>query len=64
MYSDFSIDMILLDQGKRGPVEHIYRGLLFIHDRHHHEHAGFICAKAQSCVLGCGSQGNRDRNVC
>ncbi|XP_042474526.1 putative transcription elongation factor SPT5 homolog 1 [Zingiber officinale] len=48
--------------GKRGPVEHIYRGLLFIHDRHHHEHAGFICAKAQSCVLGCGSQGNRDRN--
>uniref|UniRef100_A0A803Q9V5 Spt5 KOW domain-containing protein n=1 Tax=Cannabis sativa TaxID=3483 RepID=A0A803Q9V5_CANSA len=37
-------------QGKQGPVEHIYKGVLFIYDRHHLEHAGFICAKSQSCV--------------
>ncbi|KAK7351051.1 hypothetical protein VNO77_10199 [Canavalia gladiata] len=33
-------------KGKQGPVEHIYRGIFFIFDRHHLEHAGFICAKA------------------
>ncbi|KAM6567740.1 hypothetical protein CsatA_026868 [Cannabis sativa] len=37
-------------RGKQGPVEHIYKGVLFIYDRHHLEHAGFICAKSQSCV--------------
>ncbi|WOK99795.1 transcription elongation factor SPT5 [Canna indica] len=48
-------------RGKQGPVEHIHRGFLFIHDRHHLEHAGYICAKAQSCVVVGGSQGNNDR---
>ncbi|KAI4307181.1 hypothetical protein L6164_030396 [Bauhinia variegata] len=49
-------------KGKQGPVEHIYRGVLFIYDRHHLEHAGFICAKAQSCVVVGGSRSNGDRN--
>lgn len=44
-------------------MEHIYRGILFIFDRHHLEHAGFICAKAQSCVVVGGSRSNGDRNV-
>ncbi|KAL1831157.1 hypothetical protein ACET3Z_000808 [Daucus carota] len=29
-------------EGKQGPVEHIYKGILFIYDRHHLEHAGYI----------------------
>ncbi|OVA13256.1 Transcription elongation factor Spt5 [Macleaya cordata] len=48
-------------KGKQGPVEHIYRGILFINDRHHLEHAGYICAKAQSCIVIGGSR-NGDRN--
>ncbi|TVU28725.1 hypothetical protein EJB05_20255 [Eragrostis curvula] len=38
-------------KGKQGPVEHIHRGILFIYDRHYLEHSGFICAKAESCLL-------------
>ncbi|WJX34072.1 hypothetical protein P8452_22220 [Trifolium repens] len=49
-------------RGKQGPVEHIYRGILFIFDRHHLEHAGFICVKAHSCVVVGGSRSNGDRN--
>ncbi|KAH8510638.1 hypothetical protein H0E87_008252 [Populus deltoides] len=49
-------------KGKQGPVEHIYRGVLFIYDRHHLEHAGFICAKSHSCVVVGGSCSNGDRN--
>ncbi|KAK7410664.1 hypothetical protein VNO78_01632 [Psophocarpus tetragonolobus] len=49
-------------KGKQGPVEHIYRGILFIFVRHHLEHAGFICAKAQSCVVVGGSRSSGDRN--
>ncbi|KAL3504343.1 hypothetical protein ACH5RR_034184 [Cinchona calisaya] len=49
-------------KGRQGPVEHIYKGILFIYDRHHLEHAGFICAKSQSCVLVGGSRANVDRN--
>ncbi|XP_028794950.1 putative transcription elongation factor SPT5 homolog 1 [Neltuma alba] len=49
-------------KGKQGPVEHIYRGVLFIYDRHHLEHAGFICSKAQSCVVVGGSRTNGNRN--
>ncbi|KAF6153369.1 hypothetical protein GIB67_003559 [Kingdonia uniflora] len=49
-------------KGKQGPVEHIYRGILFIIDRHHLEHAGYICVKAQSCILIGGSHANGDRN--
>ncbi|KAL4581502.1 hypothetical protein LXL04_006023 [Taraxacum kok-saghyz] len=45
-------------KGQQGPVEHIYRGILFIYDRHHLEHAGFICAKSQSCILVGGSRAN------
>ncbi|GJT46690.1 putative transcription elongation factor SPT5 homolog 1 [Tanacetum coccineum] len=48
--------------GRQGPVEHIYRGILFIYDRHHLEHAGFICTKSQSCILVGGSRANGDRN--
>ncbi|XVF64412.1 hypothetical protein PTKIN_Ptkin09bG0167100 [Pterospermum kingtungense] len=49
-------------KGKQGPVEHIYKGVLFIYDRHHLEHAGFICAKADSCCIVGGSRSNCDRN--
>ncbi|MCL7043832.1 hypothetical protein MKW94_024763 [Papaver nudicaule] len=42
-------------QGKQGPVEHIHKGTLFIKDRHHKEHSGFICVKAQSCIVMGGS---------
>ncbi|CAI0395933.1 unnamed protein product [Linum tenue] len=49
-------------KGKQGPVEHIYRGILFIHDRHHLEHAGFICVKSQTCGLVGGSRSIGDRN--
>ncbi|GFY85449.1 global transcription factor group A2 [Actinidia rufa] len=48
--------------GKQGPVEHIFRGIVFIYDRHHLEHAGFICAKSQSCIVVGGSRANGDRN--
>ncbi|PIA35445.1 hypothetical protein AQUCO_03500068v1 [Aquilegia coerulea] len=48
-------------KGKQGPVEHIYRRVLFINDRHHLEHAGYICAKAQSCkVVGGVANGHRN----
>lgn len=46
-------------KGKQGPVQHIHRGILFIHDRHHLEHAGFICAKAQSCIVVGGNNNRR-----
>lgn len=49
-------------RGKQGPIEHIYRGIVFVYDRHHLEHAGFICAKSESCMLVGGSQANGDRN--
>lgn len=49
-------------KGKQGPVEHIYKGVLFIYDRHHLEHAGFICAKSHSCVVVGGSRSNADRS--
>ncbi|XP_022939551.1 putative transcription elongation factor SPT5 homolog 1 isoform X2 [Cucurbita moschata] len=49
-------------KGKQGPVEHIYRGILFVYDRHHLEHAGFICAKSQACVVVGGSRTNGNRN--
>ncbi|PNT69552.1 hypothetical protein BRADI_3g57590v3 [Brachypodium distachyon] len=45
-------------KGKQGSVEHIHKGILFIHDRHYLEHSGFICAKARSCFLVGGSIGN------
>ncbi|KAL6962354.1 hypothetical protein U1Q18_037311, partial [Sarracenia purpurea var. burkii] len=50
-------------KGKQGPVEHIFRGILFVYDRHHLEHAGFICVKSQSCIVVGGSRTNGDRNV-
>ncbi|KAI3839833.1 hypothetical protein MKW98_010138, partial [Papaver atlanticum] len=42
-------------KGKQGPVEHIFRGTLFINDPHHMEHSGFICVRAQSCIVMGGS---------
>ncbi|KAF0931259.1 hypothetical protein E2562_002607 [Oryza meyeriana var. granulata] len=45
-------------KGKQGSVEHIHRGVLFIYDRHHLEHSGFNCARAQSCLLVGGSTGS------
>ncbi|OVA07397.1 KOW [Macleaya cordata] len=37
---------------------------LFIIDRHHLEHAGYICAKAQSCiVIGVSRSNDSERNV-
>ncbi|KAI3934245.1 hypothetical protein MKW98_009226 [Papaver atlanticum] len=38
-------------KGKQCPVQHIHKGILFINDRHHMEHSGFICVKSQSCIL-------------
>ncbi|XP_065877417.1 putative transcription elongation factor SPT5 homolog 1 isoform X2 [Euphorbia lathyris] len=49
-------------KGKQGPVEHICGGVLFIYDRHHLEHAGFICVKSHSCIVVGGRRGNGDRN--
>ncbi|KAM1135826.1 hypothetical protein ACFX13_034746 [Malus domestica] len=49
-------------EGKQGPVQHIYRGVLFIFDRHHLEHAGFICVKSHNCALVGGSRASGDRN--
>ncbi|KAJ4845522.1 hypothetical protein Tsubulata_013044 [Turnera subulata] len=49
-------------KGKQGPVEHIFKGVLFIYDRHHLEHAGFICAKSHSCIVVGGSRSNGNRN--
>ncbi|GJS80773.1 putative transcription elongation factor SPT5 homolog 1 [Tanacetum coccineum] len=48
--------------GRQGPVEHIYRGILVIYDRHHPEHAGFICTRSQSCILVGDSRANGVRN--
>ncbi|OMO57156.1 hypothetical protein CCACVL1_25953 [Corchorus capsularis] len=42
-------------KGKQGPVEHVYKQTLFIHDRRNLEHGGFICVKAQCCTLLGGS---------
>ncbi|KAM3689518.1 hypothetical protein ACJW31_09G051600 [Castanea mollissima] len=49
-------------KGKQGPVQHVYGGVLFIYDRHHLEHAGFICAKANCCVIAGGSRAKGARN--
>ncbi|KAL8059507.1 hypothetical protein ABFX02_03G092200 [Erythranthe guttata] len=49
-------------RGKQGPVEHIFKGILFIYDRHHLEHAGFICVKSECCMMVGGSRANGDRN--
>ncbi|KAM7253344.1 hypothetical protein ACFE04_025962 [Oxalis oulophora] len=49
-------------KGKQGPVEHIYKGVLFVYDRHHLEHAGFICAKANYCMVVGGSRACGDKN--
>ncbi|KAK1281423.1 hypothetical protein QJS04_geneDACA004957 [Acorus gramineus] len=48
-------------KGKQGPVQHIHRGILFIYDRHHLEHAGYICVRARSCSVVGGSTG-KDKN--
>ncbi|KZV17344.1 suppressor of ty [Dorcoceras hygrometricum] len=50
-------------RGKQGPVEHIYKGILFVYDRHHLEHAGFICVKSESCMMVGGSRANGDRSA-
>lgn len=42
---------------------HIYKGVLFLHDRHNVEHAGFVCVKCSSCVLSGGSYSGADRIV-
>ncbi|CAA0809998.1 Putative transcription elongation factor SPT5 homolog 1 [Striga hermonthica] len=49
-------------KGKQGPIEHIYKGILFIYDRHHLEHAGFICVKSEFCMMVGGSRANGDKN--
>lgn len=59
----YSVQNFATFQGKQGPVEHIFRGVLFIYDRHHLEHAGFICVKSENCMMVGGSRANGDRNV-
>ncbi|CAH8377739.1 unnamed protein product [Eruca vesicaria subsp. sativa] len=51
------------NKGKQGPVVQIYKGVLFLHDRHNVENAGFLCAKCSSCVLVGGSNSAADRIV-
>ncbi|KAJ1700602.1 hypothetical protein LUZ63_000381 [Rhynchospora breviuscula] len=43
-------------KGRKGSLERVNNGMLFIHDPYHLEHAGFICARAQSCLLVGGSK--------
>lgn len=47
-------------KGKQGRVEHIYKDIVFIYDRYHLHHAGFICARSQSCMVFRGSHANSD----
>lgn len=47
-------------RGRTGKIVHIYKGNLFIRDHHHLEHAGFMFAKSQSCILVAG--GSRETN--
>ncbi|KAK1404034.1 Transcription elongation factor SPT5 [Heracleum sosnowskyi] len=49
-------------KGKQGRVEHIYKDILFIYDRYHLHHAGFICARSQSCMVFGGSRANSDND--
>ncbi|XP_050238014.1 putative transcription elongation factor SPT5 homolog 1 isoform X2 [Mercurialis annua] len=49
-------------KGKQGAVEHIFKGVLFIYDRYHLEHAGFICAKSHACGVVGGTRASGDRN--
>ncbi|GER49154.1 transcription elongation factor SPT5 [Striga asiatica] len=57
-------DSVKFLKGQKGPVEHIYRGILFIYDRNHHMHYGYICVKSESCVVvgGGGLRANDDIN--
>ncbi|KAH7297506.1 hypothetical protein KP509_26G072300 [Ceratopteris richardii] len=43
-------------KGKQGPVEHIFRNVLFIYDRHHLENGGYICVRGRSCAALGGSR--------
>ncbi|CAA0809969.1 Putative transcription elongation factor SPT5 homolog 1 [Striga hermonthica] len=49
-------------KGKQGRIEHIYRGVLFIYDRYHHVHGGYMCVKSESCVMIGGSLSKSDIN--
>jgi transcription elongation factor SPT5 len=51
----------LTRQGKEGPIEHIHRGILFIHDRHHLENGGFLCVRARACLALGGSHRGMER---
>ncbi|KAL4178912.1 hypothetical protein AMTRI_Chr13g117530 [Amborella trichopoda] len=46
---------VSLKDVKQGPMKHIYKGIMFIRDRHHLENFGFICVEAQSFVAIAGS---------
>ncbi|XP_068652910.1 putative transcription elongation factor SPT5 homolog 1 isoform X1 [Aristolochia californica] len=48
--------------GMQGPVEHIYKGMLFIYDRLYTQNSGYICAKAQACVAIGGVRRGNNRN--
>jgi len=50
-------------QGKEGPIEHIHRGILFIHDRRHLENGGFLCVRARACLALGGSHRGIERPV-
>ncbi|KAF9598274.1 hypothetical protein IFM89_026209 [Coptis chinensis] len=49
-------------KGKQGSVDRIHGGVLFIKDRHHLEHAGYICVKAQSCTVIGGTRADGGRH--
>ncbi|GER37717.1 transcription elongation factor SPT5 [Striga asiatica] len=49
-------------KGRQGRIEQIYRGILFIYDRYHHVHGGYMCAKSESCVMVGGSLAKSDIN--
>jgi transcription elongation factor SPT5 len=48
-------------KGKEGPIEHIHRGILFIHDRRHLENGGFLCVRARACLALGGSHRGFER---
>ncbi|CAK9231171.1 unnamed protein product [Sphagnum troendelagicum] len=50
-------------KGKEGPIEHIHRGILFIHDRRHLENGGFLCVRARACLALGGSHRGFERPV-
>ena len=44
-------------------MEHVHRGLLFIHDRHHLENGGYLCVRDRQCSALGGARNGVDKGV-